>query len=397
MDQASSPSHVDDPVEGAEAEEADEASAKKRPRYNPADEALEEILTKYIRKPTTIQYLDDGIQSKVLKDNGLMLIALENIQANCSFSQSDMKTALLNVATAKEKKWKLQGKAKDSFADKVATKIRLMCQHFNTGSRNRKKPGWVKEIRALAGQQGCDEVVETVGETLAEAAGDHECERAATDEDSDNSEAERETPRQKVPAVDASPEIGCAQDSAMLTDTQDRQHDAWSVMWDPMCFTAYRKKEMEDPPEFAEKIICTDEMADTTPIIAVWTDNFRCEVAAMTCRGWRAHLSSNSQSRAAANLWADEEYVIKGKADRYPLIYIAKVDDTDKQLCQLREDSLPEKAKVVDIMKQVVQEMKRDPGEDPYTFRNNILSKLGIPFRKKGKKSAAALQTDGAR
>ena len=90
------------------------AQRKSRPRFKEAQsDDLTNVLLEHVRRPTTIDYVEEasaGVNSKLIRDNGLLVLSLEELQPNMAFPQKLMESCLLEVAQKKQKsgKWKTQ-------------------------------------------------------------------------------------------------------------------------------------------------------------------------------------------------------------------------------------------------------------------------------------------------
>ena len=88
--------------------------------------------------------------------------------------------------------------------------------------------------------------------------------------------------------------------------------------------------------------------------------------------------------------------MIKRKADRGFLLYIAHIDEPNKQLCQVKEDVLGDPEQALAIMKQVVDVMIQTPSADPYSIRDRFLLERGVEVKRGRAKADTSTQAPRA-
>ena len=159
------------------------------------------------------------------------------------------------------------------FAVRVAKRIRMMCSHYASAARKVAPPKWVGQIKALRGQSStCLESPATPPGELGGPEEIHESDALMPSPVALESVASSDLEAFKVT-------LGEAAEADALP---------WVVAWNSENFNAYRQRRPTDQPDFAVKIERRDDMADTDPVVAWWSDGFSQAISSMTCRAWRA-------------------------------------------------------------------------------------------------------------
>ena len=147
-----------------------------RPRF-PGGDALEQLIREYVGTPNCIDYSESLKKAKVdigaLLRHARFLIGLQQLQFNMSFSQRSMERALRSVAVHNRTSWKLTASEEDRFAQRVATRIRVMCAHFSQACRRSKPPRWVNKIKAISGSRRLDSLGRDSNTATAPSAASH--------------------------------------------------------------------------------------------------------------------------------------------------------------------------------------------------------------------------------
>jgi len=110
--------------------------------------ALQEHFTTPRRAPN----YGPKLQKKVLAQQASLLVRLERVQTNLSFTPMMMQKALQEVAESKMETWRFSKQDCEQFACDVGPRLRLMCRHFAQAMDKKAPPKWVSAIQASASQ-----------------------------------------------------------------------------------------------------------------------------------------------------------------------------------------------------------------------------------------------------
>ncbi len=97
----------------------------------------------------------------------------------------------------------------------------------------------------------------------------------------------------------------------------------------------------------------------------------------MTAGQWRAKVAANSATKQRReSLWQGDGYIIKEKADRNPIAFLAKFESKNRQICQVRLDKFTTNDAAVALLKKVAGYIISGAGTDPYVERDRLLAEL---------------------
>ena len=276
--------------------------------------------------PTLINY-GEGHDNAKVEPRHIVKVAslmrkLKTLQPNCSFAPVLMQDALRDVASQRASAWKFTEEDKESFSSCVGKRLRTMCRHWVQALSRKKPPRWALKVAA-----SCDAAVGQPIEDEAQEKGDDE------DADDDDQHAEDEQGQRDEQAPPTP--------HGMIVDADQGSHQApdrlYFVGWEPSEKLAWRTAvdDATGMKEYTNKIRPPREDAgDDECVIAVWSDDFAHEISAVTMRRWRA-MSAGDQTSGRPPLWSEAGYQVRQKADRPPLIWLARDDKKGTQICQI--------------------------------------------------------------
>ena len=255
---------------------------------------LPQVLETHIRKPISVDYAEDiqtaKTDSKKLREHGSLICALEGCHEPLIFSQSLMASCLVRVAEKKHAKWKLEGEELQSFAERVAKRIRCMCNHYITARRRPNRPRWVGEIEAMR-SLGAPLAAIPIASSSESLIPTDELGRPieSTSRHPDNLPVEWDRrPTMKHPYLESVPGVS-EQDEGYYTGWDAEVHNAWRC----------NGIEAEQKKEYATEIVYNRE--DHLPIFAVFGNRDHAfEIFQMTCKGYRTLLQHKEVRKSGA-------------------------------------------------------------------------------------------------
>ena len=75
------------------------------------------------------------------------------------------------------------------------------------------------------------------------------------------------------------------------------------------------------------------------------------------------------------DLWSEGDYVIKEKADRSPLLYLARKDTKNKQICQVMVAKFKTHDDALGLLVQVAKALIAGESDKPYKVRDILIEK----------------------
>ena len=346
---------------------AQSSMAPRRPRFEGSsqnDRRLYSVVREYMTTPTKIEYgetLTSKFDALALKKHGRFLWSLRDVQPNCSFKKKQMRVVMFNLARERREQWKFNEADMIDFAERVGERVRAMATHLGAALRRQNVPRWAKQILEMSEDGRAVDAHDATGPALDEEEEGGQLAPPIQDIVVDvQSDDEKKTDDDQLVST------GC--DDQLEECDKSLAEQNYFVGFEPDLDRAWRTPADFDivAKDFTQGIRVPAEASPSDVVVAHWPDGYAHELSSVTVAMWTAKKEAALKSRSW--LWHGHGYIVKEKADRGALVYLATVDNRSKQLCQMKVDHMPSKDAATEVLAEVANKLSEGYSTYPTPF-----------------------------